>query len=140
MNETIYLLALQSTPGIGNVLLKQLVSYCGSAEDVFNSSSGTLKKVPGIGNKLAGITSGSHTKFTMAKDLIARTEKLNGQIILYTSNEYPLRLKGIDDCPAVLFINGTWNSQNQKVVSIVGTRNATPYGKQVVEEMHQMKN
>jgi len=135
VNETVYILALQSTPGIGNVLLKQLISYCGSAEEVFNSSTGKLKKVPGIGNKLAGITSDSHTKLANAKDLIDRTQKLNGQIIPYTSNEYPSRLKEINDCPAVLFINGTWNSQNQKVVSIVGTRSATPYGKQVVEEV-----
>ncbi len=135
MNDAIYLLALQATPGIGNVLIKQLVHYCGSAEEVFKSSSSALKKVPGIGNRLAGIASGSQGKLASAEDLVNRTNKLNGRVIPLTSSEYPSRLKEINDCPAVLFTNGNWDGNNQKVVSIVGTRKATSYGKMVVEEL-----
>jgi DNA processing protein len=47
--ERLSFLALHNTAGIGDYLLKQLVSYCGSAEQVFKTPKGKLLKIPGIG-------------------------------------------------------------------------------------------
>ena len=47
--ERISFLALHFTPGIGDYLVKHLVSYCGSADQVFKTPKGKLMKVPGIG-------------------------------------------------------------------------------------------
>jgi len=42
-------LALHFISGVGDQLIKQLVSYCGSAEQVFKTPKGKLLKIPGIG-------------------------------------------------------------------------------------------
>ena len=47
--ERLSFIALHLTPGIGDFLVKQLVSYCGSAHDVFQTSKGKLLKIPGVG-------------------------------------------------------------------------------------------
>ncbi len=49
-SERLSFLALHLVPGIGDYLLKQLVSYCGSAENVFRTPKGKLLKIPGIGS------------------------------------------------------------------------------------------
>ena len=43
------LLALHFIPGIGDYLIRQLVSYCASAEKVFKIPKGKLLKIPGVG-------------------------------------------------------------------------------------------
>ena len=43
------LLALHFIPGIGDYLIRQLVSYSGSAERVFKIPKGKLLKIPGVG-------------------------------------------------------------------------------------------
>jgi len=47
--ERISFLSLHFIPGVGDFLVKQLVSYCGSAEQVFKTPKGKLLKIPGVG-------------------------------------------------------------------------------------------
>ena len=49
------LLALHFVPGIGDYIIRQLVSYCGSAEKVFKTPKGKLLKIPGIGEVTAEV-------------------------------------------------------------------------------------
>src|SRR5690606_41899719 len=51
-----------------------------------------------------------------------------------TDDNYPHRLKQCEDAPLMLYFKGTADLQPQRAVSIVGTRNATPYGKRICEE------
>ena len=44
-------------------------------------------------------------------------------------------MKGCIDAPVLIYTKGNLNLNEEKVVSIVGTRNATDYGKQVVDEL-----
>lgn len=135
MKEEIYLLALYFTPGIGAVLTKNLISYCGSAETVFKTSRTKLKKIPGIGDKLSHITENIHSYLTIAEEEIEKADKARAEILIYTSPEYPKKLKGISDAPPILYYKGNGDLNNPKSIAIVGTRNATAYGKHVVEEI-----
>ena len=47
--EKIYQIALSMVPGIGDIIAKTLVSYFGSAGDVFKKTKSQLSKIPGIG-------------------------------------------------------------------------------------------
>ena len=59
-------------------------------------------------------------------------EANNYKIIPYGSEEYPKRLKEITNPPAVLYVFGNLPKVDEKIlISIVGTRNATDYGKNV---------
>lgn len=48
---------------------------------------------------------------------------------------YPARLREIDDAPPVIYVRGSWEQQDDWSVSVVGTRRATAYGRQVADEL-----
>jgi DNA processing protein len=132
--DRLSLLALHFIPGIGDYLIRQLVSYCGSAEKVFKTSKGKLMKVPGIG----GVTAHSIVQgkpFKEAEREIVRAEKEGVELLFFTDKNYPSRLKRIDDAPSLLYAKGNINFENPKAVAIVGTRQATSYGRERVDEL-----
>ncbi len=134
--ERVSFLALHFTPGIGDFLVKQLVSYCGSAEQVFNTSKGKLLKIPGVGEVSAEAIKNGKT-FQEAERELKKAEKDDTEILFFTDKKYPQRLKAIEDAPAVLYYKGNQNLNVAKSVGIVGTRQATEYGKEIVERICQ---
>lgn len=56
-------------------------------------------------------------------------------VIFYTDKRYPKRLKSCNDSPILLFGKGNMELNLPHVVSIVGTRNATEYGKDICREL-----
>jgi len=132
--ERVSLLALHFISGIGDFLVKQLVSYCGSAEQVFNTPKGKLLKIPGVGEFSAEAIKNGKT-FQEAERELIKAEKNDTEILFFTDKKYPHRLKTIDDAPAVLYYKGNQNLNVAKSVGIVGTRQATEYGKEVVEKI-----
>ncbi|MBU2913797.1 DNA-processing protein DprA [Reichenbachiella agariperforans] len=136
--DYVYILALKLTTGVGDVLAKQLVSYCGSAQAVFNLPKGRLLKIPGIGPKVAEMLLNKEA-LSAAEKCVAACEKQAIQIIPYYHAAYPDKLKMVNDAPLVLYYKGTQNYNQRKIIGIVGTRNATQYGRQttarIVEEL-----
>lgn len=55
--------------------------------------------------------------------------------VTWNEEEYPDRLKEIDDPPPVLYIKGEIVPDDWRSVAIVGTRSATPYGKQAASTL-----
>lgn len=129
-------IALNFIPGIGDYLIKQLISYSGSAEAVFNTNQKKLLKIPGIGPVTAKLIS-AKKPIEKAEEAITRAEKENVQVLLYTDEHYPARLKHINDAPTLLYYKGNADLNTKKIVSIVGTRKATVYGRGITEEIVQ---
>lgn len=130
--ERLSLLALHFVPGIGDFLLKQLVSYCGSAEAVFRVPKGKLMSIPGVGQATASAIKNGDT-FRLAELEFDKAEKENTAILFLTDSAFPVRLKQFDDCPSVLYFKGNVNLNSPKTVGIVGTRQASEYGRRMVE-------
>ena len=125
---------------IGPTLAKSLVSYFGSPEEVFNAPKAKWLKVPGIGEKtIADLDLG--TALTKAAAELIYIEKNGIEAIFYTDSRYPKRLKNCHDSPVLLYSKGNANLNSQRIISVVGTRNATEYGRQLchqlVEELQQ---
>lgn len=133
-SEKFYQLALSLIPGIGNVLTKQLISYCGSANEVFKCNKTKLSKIPGIGEKMAQAIL-NHDTWKLAEEELHRHEAYGLKLLYYTDPDYPVRLKHIADAPPMLYYNGQCDLNQPKVLAIVGTRKATSYGKEVVEQL-----
>ncbi|WP_428330693.1 DNA-processing protein DprA [Mucilaginibacter sp.] len=132
--------ALTYVKNIGPSLAKSMLSYFGDAESIFSASKAKLLSVPGVGEKTY-----AQLNFTEAL-LKAETElkfieKNKVDVIFYTDSTYPKRLKNCNDSPVLLYSKGNANLNTQHVISIVGTRNATEYGKllckQLIEELQQ---
>lgn len=130
----IYQIALGLVPGVGNALAKTLVSYCGSAEAVFKSKPHQLHKIPGIGSKISASIRNQKVLENAEQEVI-RCQQKGIQVLPYTDPDYPHRLKQIYDAPTVLFYKGNTNLNTQKIISIVGTRSATSYGREVIEDL-----
>ncbi|MGQ0828690.1 MAG: DNA-processing protein DprA [Bacteroidota bacterium] len=129
-----YKIALTLIPDIGHILAKRLVSYCGSAEAVFKEKRSSLEKIPGIGSFSAKAVLG-HDVFERAEDEIKFIEKNNIQPIFYLDPKYPKRLTHCEDSPILLYFKGQANLNSEKTISIVGTREATDYGKELCEKL-----
>lgn len=135
MSENIkYKIALSLLPGIGGILARNLVAYLGSVEDVFSASFKSLVKIPGIGEYHARRIKDANV-LDRAEQEIAFIEKNNIKVSFYTDDSYPRRLKSCIDAPILVYTKGNMNLDKQRVISIVGTRNATDYGKQVVDKL-----
>ena len=132
--EKRYQVALGLIPGVGAHITKQLVSYCGSAQAVFDASTAQLQKIPGVGHKRIKELNLDH-QLAKADLIIASCVNQDIQILFYTDQNYPSRLKAIADAPALLYFKGKGNLNAIRTVGIVGTRNATEYGKTVVDQL-----
>ncbi|HEY0744284.1 MAG TPA: DNA-processing protein DprA [Chryseosolibacter sp.] len=127
------LLALHFIPGIGDYLLRQLVNYSGSAEKVFQTPKGKLLRIPGVGEVTAAAIKTGKT-FQAAEKELRKAEKENVQLIFFSDTNYPSRLKQVNDAPSLIYTKGVIDFENPKTIGIVGTRKATQYGRECVEE------
>lgn len=135
MDENLYyLLALYFQKGIGAVTAKNLISYCGSARDVFFSKKNTLLKTPGIGSKILASINLEHVKKQIDDELLF-IEKNKIRVFSYYDVDYPQRLKHCNDSPLLLFTKGNTNLNTSKIVNIVGTRHATEYGRYITQQI-----
>jgi DNA processing protein len=55
--------------------------------------------------------------------------------ITYFDSDYPKRLKNCIDAPIMLYANCNANFNTERILGIVGTRNATEYGRQMCDQI-----
>ena len=137
-NQLRYKIGIGLIPKIGPVLTKRLVAYCGSAENVFRAKRSGLARIPGIGEKIAEYII-TNRNLDVADKEIDFLEKNNISALFYLDEDYPERLKQCEDAPVVLYLRGNTRLNRKKIISIVGTRNPTDYGRNLtrglVEEL-----
>lgn len=113
---------------------RNLLSYCGSAEEVFKAKASSLTLIPGIGEVTARAIK-RYSDFDRAELEISFIEKYKIKTLFITDKEYPSRLKNCVDAPILLYFKGETNFNTSKVISVVGTRNATEYGKEICRQL-----
>lgn len=134
MKDLIYKIGITLIDGVGDINAKALISYCGSAEAVFKEKKNRLMKIPGIGPVTAEAVI-SQKVLSRAEEEIKFIVKHKISALFFTDEIYPKRLKHCEDSPVMLYYKGNANINEKKILSIVGTRNATDYGKKIVETM-----
>ncbi len=135
-SDLLYEIALTLVAGIGPVRVRALVAHCGSARQVFREKKTALARLPEIGPRRAEAILRADVLYRADRELqfIAR----NGISALFFNHaDYPARLSMCADAPAMLFVKGHPDFANRYMLSIVGTRNATPYGRNFCEELIQ---
>lgn len=82
------------------------------------------------------ITELTNNKYKEKIEYYAKTlENMNINIITYYDLEYPSKLKQIYDYPLYIFCKGNLELLNTKSIAIVGSRNATNYGRMVAKKI-----
>lgn len=133
-DDRISTLALVHTPGVGAVTIRQLISYCGGAANVYKSDFKKLIKIPGIGEKVVREIL-KKDKIAFAEKELEDCEKQGAHLHFYTDGDYPSRLKTLYDAPVVLYSQGNFSYNMQRTLGIVGTRQISEYGKSVTESI-----
>lgn len=127
-------IALTLIPGIGDVQGKKLIAYCGGAEAVFREKKKNLLRIPGIGMSLAGAIS-QKSAFSRAEQELEFIRQYRIRALYYLDPEYPDRLKHCEDGPVMLYFKGNANLCRKRILSVVGTRIPTDYGKTMCEQI-----
>lgn len=128
-----YKIGIGMIPKIGPVLTKRLIAYCGSAEGVFTDKKNHLSKIPGIGERLIDHIV-NHKNLDAADAEIEFITKHRIDTLFYLDDNYPVRLRNCEDAPVLLYVKGKTDFNRTRVISIVGTRNPTDYGRNMTRE------
>lgn len=133
-DEKLYQLALTLVPKVGPRNSRLLISHFGSASDIFSAPRGKLKKVNGIGEKIADqIANPQYLKD--AEQVLKKASDAGVETVFFTDEHYPHQLKQIYDAPLVLFKKGKGKLTGRRTLAIVGTRSATDYGKETTRQI-----
>ncbi|NNJ87790.1 MAG: DNA-protecting protein DprA, partial [Eudoraea sp.] len=133
MEELISVLRLQCIPNIGDISARKLIAHCGSATAVFKEKKATLLKIGGIGTKIIeGIYDSGYLKAAEREYSFIKEHSIT--CVDFQDKNYPKYLKHCPDAPLILFQRGAINLRDRKIISIVGTRNITPHGRQFCEQ------
>ena len=133
-NDLFYKIALTFIPNVGAILAKNLVAYCGSAEEVFNQTKKELLSIPDIGP----VTAKSilhHTVFKRAEQEMERLLKNEIEVLFFTDDVFPFRLKQCHDSPILLYKKGKVDLNKHRYLAVVGTRSASNYGKELTKDL-----
>jgi len=133
--DRFFQVALSMLPLVGGTTARQLINYCGSAEAVFSTPSRRLAKIPGVGPKVMEGIKKSSLVLQKAEKEIQRCADAGISILPYNDAQYPERLRHIYDAPILLYYQGQADLNHHRIISLVGTRQATAYGREVVERI-----
>ena len=127
-------IALSLIPRIGDISARKLVSYFGSVEAIFNEPYRNLVKIPGIGSGLAKYIS-DRSYLEVAEKEEEYVVKHNIKTFFYLDNDYPFRFRQCDDSPVTFYFKGSCDLNSPKILSVVGTRNATSRGRELCDRI-----
>jgi DNA processing protein len=132
--DLLYQIALTLIPNVGCVQAKILIENCGTVENIFKAKKKDLSAIENIGSVRANNIK-SFQDFSAAEEEIKFIEKYKIQPLFITDKSYPQRLLHCYDAPTLLYYRGNANLNTSKIISVIGTRNNTDYGKQVTEKL-----
>lgn len=120
-------LALKMVPGVGNVLGLGLVRAFRSAEAVFEQRDQDLQ-CAGVRREVRAAL----RRFDRWREVdaqLARLDRAGGRLVTWDDASYPEALRQIHDPPLFLYVLGELTAQDACAVAVVGSRDASPYGR-----------
>lgn len=133
-DDILYQIALLEIDKVGVTIARKLIEQFGSAQSIFKASKKELRALGNIGDSLVqGISDANNLSFAEAQ--LKYADEQGTEVISFYNKSFPNRLKHINDAPLVLYQKGNCDLNHQRMVAIVGTRNATDYGRDFCESL-----
>lgn len=127
-----YHIALANVKGMKRLLAETLIELTGDVSAFFTLSQRELTELTGWDSRLfSEVERGIALK--AAAQEVDFIRKNNITPLFFTDSEYPQRLLECADAPLMLYYKGNATLNVPRIISIVGTRHATAYGKSFVE-------
>lgn len=135
-NKPHYQIALTQLFGFGPVKTKQLLQSVGNEEDIFRLPLKKLAQQTKLPLDLLKKMNRDEA-LLKAEKIFAEIQRNEIEYLFYTDPDYPRRLKQCDDAPLVLYFKGKMDLNESRFVAVVGTRDASGYGKRICSELIQ---
>jgi len=132
--DLIYQIGITLVKGIGNITAKQIIDTLGDVSLLFKEKKHLLERIPGISRRIISEIYNLEVLRRAEKEILF-IEKNKIAPLFITDKDYPERIKDCVDAPVLLYFRGNVNFNQEKVISIVGTRNASVYGREVTEKI-----
>ena len=134
MAGTKYWVWLSEHNGLSTRVKLELLEHFGTPENIFYADAEDYLQVEGMTPRL---TAQLADKSTAAADrILGDCERLGLRILTMQDADYPVRLRNIYEPPCLLYVKGQLPLIDEEVaIAMVGTRKATPYGKETAEEL-----
>jgi len=133
-SEQFYRLALQYQEKFTNTALKRMLRFSGTAAKLFLQPDLWRSKLNKRGKTLPFLLLNDQIRRQVDKEL-AIMEKENIQLCFFTDAEYPYRLRNCNDSPLLFFYKGNVDFNSDHTLAMVGTRNASDYGRDCVQKI-----
>ena len=127
--ERKYWVAFNRIPKIGRARFTLLEQQFGSLERAWGATPSNLGAA-GLDSRIAQLIDSRRPAIDPEAER-RRLENLDVRAITWHDVEYPSRLKEIYDLPPILYIRGKLLPDDERSVSVVGTRKPTAYGREV---------
>lgn len=125
---------LQKTKAVGDILAKKLIIATGDVRQIFEEKPTNLLKINGIGMHVIRQLKDSIIIKNADREL-EYIEKNKIQYSYFLDDDYPKNLLQCIDGPILFFKDGKIDFKNERIISIVGTRNMTAYGRDFCKEI-----
>jgi DNA processing protein len=130
MEQDKYLIWLTGIRNLGSKRINRLIDRFGSAQAVWEACPEELRKVKGVDRELIRLITANRNEEKLAH-CINNLERHNISTVAITSEDYPELLREIYNPPYLLYVKGDKGIIRQNCIAIVGSRNASYYGKKV---------
>ena len=126
--DTKYWVAFTRIPSIGPARARTLEGAFGTMEAAWHATEAELRAAGLDGRVVAQVR--ERRPRIDPDDEMAKLHRQGIGALAWSSPDYPELLKTIADPPPVLFHQGAFRPEDRRAVAVVGTRNATSYGRE----------
>jgi DNA processing protein len=127
-------IALSLTGRIGNKTLQALLKHFdGDPQAILAADVKKLQQVAGVGPKIA--QSIREIDLKRVEKAMQRWRRAGIRAMPMYDDDYPPRLRLLDDAPPTLFVRGNWQPNFAKSVAIVGTRQPTEAARKLAQNL-----
>lgn len=134
MPEAFYILALSRLGFFHLSEMRTLLDRAGSAKALYEQRNEIREVMPECNQSIAGAFKNWDEAMKRAEVELEFTRKHNIKCLTINDGNYPQRLAECNDAPLSLFYLGNADLNKLRVVSIVGTRRCTQYGRDMTEK------
>ncbi|MBQ6965867.1 MAG: DNA-processing protein DprA [Bacteroidaceae bacterium] len=127
--ESIYAIALTRLRGLSLLNARKLYEAMGSAGEVYVHRKEILDCIPDASERLVEALNGMDDAVRLAEQEMVFVEQKGVQVLTLNDPDYPKRLKECEDAPLVLYYYGTAHLNASHIVSVIGTRRCSEYGR-----------
>ena len=129
--EIVSSIALTKLNGLSLLNARTLLDSLGSASEVFAHRKDIVGVIPDASQRLVAAFDHTDEALRLAEEEMKFVEQKRLRVLTLNDVDYPQRLRECEDAPLVLYYCGSANLNSQRVISIVGTRKCSEYGREV---------